>query len=137
MKFNLLLPIFTCIFFISCSKTEVVNQPKSKTDYYPILSAISPKTALAGDSIISKVRCGFYEYFADISFLGFEIEEPASNQFNIKAKASYKNINYNISLPVVMIADQRLALPTPSTGRYILKFYSLDNLVQTDTVQVN
>jgi len=124
-----------CFTLTSCKKLN--DKPESKMDYIPINSATTPRTSIQGQAIHSRVNCGFYEHFADITFLNFEVNESIPRQFEIRARAFYDNIQYDISLPVVSTFDTTLAIQTPSSGQYILKFYSFDELVQTDTVQVN
>lgn len=80
---------------------------------------------------------GFYSYNADVTFLNFEVEEKSAKQYQIRAKGFYDNINYGISLPVVMTFDSTVFIKPVATGQYLLKFYSGSQLVQTDTVQVN
>jgi hypothetical protein len=121
----------------ACKKTNDISRPKSKTDYVPIISANSPTQVTQGQLITSLVKCGFTEYFADITFINFEIKEPLLRHYDIKAKAFYNNIIYDYSLPVFMTFDTTLTLQTPTKGQYILRFYKFNKLVETDTVQVN
>jgi hypothetical protein len=124
-----------CFALTSCKKSN--DKPTSKTDYIPINSATTPRASIQGQAIRSRVNCGFYEHFADITFLNFEVNERNARQYEIKAKGFYDNIQYGTSLPVVSTFDTTLVIQAPSVGQYILKFYSFDELVQTDTVQVN
>ena len=82
---------------------------------------------------------GFYDYFADITFLNFEVRQSQPKQYDIRAKAFYNNITYGISLPVVSTFDTTMTLQTSASGpgKYLLKFYSFNQLVQIDTVEVN
>jgi hypothetical protein len=130
--------LFTCLFcltVISCKKSA--DRPKSKTDYIPINSAITPQSITLGQDIKSRVNMGFYSYSADVTFLNFEVKETVAKQYEIRAKGFYDNINYEISLPVVMTFDTTLSIRPTETGKHILKFYSSSQLVKTDTVQVN
>lgn len=135
MKFPFFITLL--IFFVTTSCTKSKIQPKSKTDYIPIISANSPDTVNYGQSITAVVTCGFYDHFADITFLNFEVKENAPKQFEIRAKAFYDNIQDGISLPVVSIFDTSLIINTTTSGQYFLKFYSFNQLVQTDTIRVN
>lgn len=119
----------------SCKKSP--DRPKSKTDYIPINSAITLRNITFGQDIKSRVNIGFYSYSADITFLNFEVKETVARQYDIRAKGFYDNINYEISLPVVMTFDTTLSIRPTETGQHILKFYSSSKLVKTDTVQVN
>jgi hypothetical protein len=135
MRLFILLAITICLTATACKKSN--DNPKSKTDYIPIISANSPSNVTQGQPIVSHVKCGFYEHFADITFLSFDIQENLPGQYAIKAKAFYDNIMYRYSLPVVSTFDTTLTLQTPTTGQYILKFFSFNQLVETDTVLVN
>jgi len=119
----------------SCEKS--VDRPKSRTDYIPINSAITPRNVILGQEITSRVNIGFYSYSADVTFLNFEVKETVPRQYDIRAKGFYNNINYEISLPVVMTFDTTLSIQPTSTGQYIFRFYSSSKLVQSDTVLVN
>jgi hypothetical protein len=90
-----------------------------------------------GQDITSRVNIGFYNYSADVTFLNFEVKETVPRQYDIQAKGLYDNINYEISLPVVMTFDTTLSIRPTTTGQYILRFYNSLKLVQSDTVQVN
>lgn len=124
-----------CLVMTSCKKS--VDRPKSRTDYIPINSAITPRKVILGQEITSRVNIGFYSYSADVTFLNFEVKEIVPRQYDIRAKGFYNNINYEISLPVVMTFDTTLSIQPTSTGQYILRFYSSSKLVQSDTVIVN
>ena len=134
MRYFLVLTVLS-IFWTSCRKAN--DQPQSKTDYIPINAASTPQNVALGQPILSRVNCGFYEHFADITFLNFEVTEVLPKQFEIRAKALYDNINYGISLPVVSTFDTTLTIQTPTAGQYILKFYTSKQLIEADTVQVN
>lgn len=124
-----------CLMMSSCKKTA--DRPKSKTDYIPINSALTVRNVTLEQDIISRVNLGFYSYTANVTFLGFEVKEAMARQYDIRAKGFYDNINYEISLPVVMTFDTTLSIRPIATGQHILRFYSSSQLVQTDTVQVN
>jgi hypothetical protein len=137
MRLFYLLVTLISLIIPACKKTNDTSRPKSKTDYIPIIYANSPTLVRQGQLIRSRVKCGFAEYFADITFLNFEIKEPLLRHYDIRAKAFYNNIIYDYSLPVVMSFDTTLTLQTPTTGQYILRLYNFNQLVETDTVQVN
>ena len=83
---------------------------------------------------------GFYDHFADITFLNFEVKESQPKQYDIRAKAFYDNIAYGISLPVVSTFDKTMTLQTSTSGpgKYLLKLtHRFNQLVQVDTVVVN
>ena len=123
--FYLLAALF--LFAFSCKKTG--ERPQSKTDFLPINFAVTPASITQGEPIVSHVNCGFYDSFADIYFLGFELKEGLAKQYDIKAKAFYDNIQHRISLPVVSTFDTTLTLQTPEAGLYILRFYSFETVV--------
>lgn len=135
MKLLYFFAAISCVMSTSCKKTN--DNPKSKTDYIPINSASTPRTVTQGQPILSRVNCGFYEHFADIKFLNFEVKKGLPRQYEIRAKAFYDNIIYGFSLPVVKTFDTTLTLQTPISGQYILKFYSFNKFIQADTVEVN
>ena len=137
MRLFYLLVTLISLIIPACKKTNDTSRPKSKTDYIPIISANSPTQVTQGQLIRSRVKCGFTEYFADITFLNFEIKEPLLRHYDIKAKAFYNNIIYGYSLPVHMTFDTTLTLQTPTKGQYILRLYNFNKLVETDIVQVN
>jgi len=124
-----------CLAVSSCKKSA--DRPKSNTNYIPINSANTPHIIAFGQDIKSRVNLGFYSYRADVTFLGFEVKEAASRQYDIRAKGFFDNINYEFSLPVVMTFDTTLSIRPTASGQHILRFYSSSQLVQTDTVQVN
>ena len=135
MRLILLLAGILCITVISCKKST--DRPKSKTDYIPIISAITSPNVALGQTIKSKVKMGFYSLSASVTFLNFDVKETTERQYDIRAKGFFDNINYEISLPVVMTFDTTLSIRPTITGQHILRFYSASQLVQTDTVQVN
>ena len=135
MRTILFFAFIFCLVVTSCKKS--VDRPKSKTDYIPINSAITPKNVILGQDITSRVNIGFYNYSADVTFLNFEVKETVPRQYDIQAKGLYDNINYEISLPVVMTFDTTLSIRPTTIGQYILRFYNSSKLVQSDTVQVN
>src|SRR4051812_24387898 len=51
-----------CLTATSCRKHN--ENPKSKTDYIPIITANSPTRVTQGEPIQSQVTCGFYEHSA-------------------------------------------------------------------------
>ncbi len=133
-SFLLLISAF-CFIATSCKKT--IDKPKSKVDYIPIISATTTPNVTLGQEIKSLVKMGFYDHTANVTFLNFEVKETAVKQYEVRAKGFYDNINYEISLPVVMIFDSTVFIRPATTGQYLLKFYSASQLVQTDTIQVN
>lgn len=135
MKLSLLLISAFSLTISSCKKNN--DRPKSKTDYIPIISSQTPREISLGEEIKSRVTIGFYNYTADVTFLNFEIKEKPEKLFEIRAKGFYDNINYELSLPVVMTFDSTVSIRPATTGQYLLKFYSGSHLVQTDTVLVN
>ncbi len=137
MKLFFILAICISLTNIGCKKNDRNERPTSKTDYIPIVSANSPAQVTQGQPIQSRVKCGFTEYFADITFLNFEVKQSLPRQYDIRAKAFYNNIIYDYSLPILMTFDTTLTLETSSKGQYLLKFYSFQQWVETDTVQVN
>jgi len=80
---------------------------------------------------------GFYTYSADVTYIGFEVKEVTSRQYDIRGKGFFDNIKYEFSLPVVLTFDTTLSIRPTTSGQHILRFYSSSKLVQTDTVQVN
>lgn len=135
MKLSLLLISAFCLTVVSCKKTN--DRPKSKTDYIPIISSQTPRNVSLGQEIKSRITMGFYSYNADVTFLNFDVKEAGAKQYEIRAKGFYDNINYEVSLPVVMTFDSTVSIKPTINGQYFLKFYSGSQLVQTDTVQVN
>lgn len=134
MKLCYLPVVFISLISINCKKRD---RPASKIDYIPILSANSPAQVTQGQPIQSLVKCGFASYSAEITFLNFEIKEILPRQYEVRAKAFYDKIMYKYSLPVVMTFDTTLTLQTPVRGQYILRFYDFNQLVASDSVQVN
>ncbi len=135
MKLLLLLISAFCLTMTSCKKNT--DRPKSKTDYIPIISTQTPREISLGGEINSRVTMGFYNYAADVTFLNFEIKEKPEKLYEIRAKGFYDNINYELSLPVVMTFDSTVSIRPAATGQYLLKFYSGSHLERTDTVLVN
>ncbi len=132
LSFSILL--FTLTFY-SCTKKEDIV----KTFYgnLPIVSTNTPTTALVGQNIISNVRCELSSIGGSVIFQGFDVKETAPRQFNLTAKALYKDWNTQISMPVIWTLDTTSNINALTTGRYILNFYNSTQLVKSDTVQVN
>src|SRR5438128_1364340 len=130
MRLNFLLLAIPCLASICCNKSNACGD--SKTDFIPIITAASPTTVRQGEPIQSKVTCGFYEYFADVTFLRFDVTQTLQRQYEVRAKARYSDIMQAYSLPVVSVFDTTLTLPTPVTGQYLLNFYNANKLVETD-----
>jgi hypothetical protein len=135
MRFSFLFVAVFCLLVSACRKSP--ERPKSRTDYIPINSAVTPRNVALGQEIKSQVNLGFYSYSADVTFRNFEVKETAARHYEIRAKGFYNNINYEISLPVVMTFDAMLSIQPTVAGQHILHFYSSSQLVQADTVQVN
>jgi hypothetical protein len=135
MRYTFFIVAILCLIVSACKKSP--DRPQSKIDFIPINSAITPRTAVLGQDIKSQVNMGFYSYSADVTFLNFEVKETVARQYEIRAKGFYRNINYEISLPVVMTFDTTLSIRPTVGGQHILRFYNHSQLIQADTVQVN
>ena len=131
---SLLIVLFTFSFY-SCSKKEDIV--KTFNGNLPIVSTSTPTRALVGQNIISNVRCELSSISGSVIFQGFDIKETATRQFNLTAKALYKDWNLQISMPVIWSLDTTSNINATTTGRYILNFYNTTQLVKSDTVQVN
>ena len=131
---SLLIVLFTFSFY-SCSKKEDIV--KTFNGNLPIVSTSTPTRALVGQNIISNVRCELSSISGSVIFQGFDIKETATRQFNLTAKALYKDWNLQISMPVIWTLDTTLNINATTTGRYILNFYNSTQLVKSDTVHVN
>ena len=131
---SLLIVLFTFIFY-SCSKKEDIV--KTFNGNLPIVSTSTPTRALVGQNIISNVRCELSSISGSVIFQGFDIKETATRQFNLTAKALYKDWNLQISMPVIWSLDTTSNINATTTGRYILNFYNSTQLVKSDTVHVN
>ena len=131
---SLLIVLFTLTFY-SCTKKEDIV--KTFNGILPIVSTSTPTRALVGQNIISNVRCELSSISGSVIFQGFDIKETATRQFNLTAKALYKDWNTQISMPVIWTLDTTSNINATTTGRYILKFYNSTQLVKSDTVQVN
>jgi hypothetical protein len=138
MAFMKLLPLliipFALIFF-SCNKREDIV--KTFNGNLPIVSTSTPTTALVGQNIISNVRCELASISGSVIFQGFDIKEITARQFNLSAKALYKDWNTQITMPVIWTLDTISNIKATTPGQYILKFYNSTQLVKSDTVQVN
>ncbi len=133
---NFHLILLSCILTtISCNKKNDIIQ--SFTGNLPIASTNSPTTAIAGQSIISNVRCELSSISGSVIFQGFDIKEVSTRQFNINGKAFYKDWNTQIALTVIWTLDTTASIKTTTTGKYILNFYNATQLFKSDTVQVN
>ena len=131
---SLLIVLFTFSFY-SCSKKEDIV--KTFNGNLPIVSTSTPTRALVGQNIISNVRCELSSISGSVIFQGFDIKETATRQFNLTAKALYKDWNLQISMPVIWSLDTTSNINATTTGRYILNFYNATQLVKSDTVHVN
>lgn len=131
---SLLIVLFTLTFY-SCTKKEDIV--KTFNGNLPIVSTSTPTTALVGQNIISNVRCELSSISGSVIFLGFDINETAPRQFNLTAKALYKDWNTQITMPVMWTLDTTSNINATTAGLYILKFYNSSQLVKSDTVQVN
>lgn len=130
----LLIVLFTLTFY-SCTKKE--DTVKTFNGNLPIVSTSTPTTALVGQNIISNVRCELSSISGSVIFQGFDIQETAPRQFNLTAKALYKDWNTQITMPVMWTLDTTSNINATKTGLYILNFYNSSQLVKSDTVQVN
>jgi len=135
MKYLPLLAIVFALTFCSCNKNEDIVQTFNGN--LPIVSTSTPITVLVGQNIISRVRCELNSISGSIVFQGFEIKEVTSRQFNLSAKALYKDWNTQIAMPVIWTLDTTSNIKATTPGRYILNFYNSTKLVKSDTVQVN
>lgn len=126
--------LFTLTFY-SCTKKEDIV--KTFNGYLPIVSTSTPTTALVGQNIISNVRCELSSISGTVIFQGFDIKETTTRQFNLTAKALYKDWNTQITMPVIWTLDTTTNINATTSGRYILNFYNSTQLVKSDTVQVN
>lgn len=126
--------LFTLTFY-SCTKKEDIA--KTFNGNLPIVSTSTPTTALVGQNIISKVRCELSSISGTVIFQGFDIKETSTRQFNLTAKALYKDWNTQITMPVIWTLDTTTNINATTSGRYILNFYNSTQLVKSDTVQVN
>jgi hypothetical protein len=135
MKHLSLLIILLALTFYSCSKKEDIV--KTFNENLPIVSTSTPNTALVGQNIVSNVRCELSSISGTVIFQGFDIKEVTTQQFNLNAKAIYKDWNTQIGMPVMWTLDTTSNIRATTTGRYILNFYNSTQLVKSDTVQVN
>ena len=135
MKHLPLLIIPFALTFCSCNKREDIV----KTFYgnLPIVSTSTPRTALVGQDIISNVRCELSSISGSVIFQGFEIKEVTTRQFNLTAKALYKDWNTKVTMPVIWTLDTTSNVKATTTGQYVLNFYNSTQLLKADTVQVN
>lgn len=134
MRFFTAFVIFS-LTICSCNKKNDIV--KTFAGNLPIVSTNSPATVLAGQNIISKVRCELPSLSGSVYFQGFDIKEVSPRQFNIAAKALYKYWNTQIGMPVMWTLDTTANIKTTVTGKYILNFYNSTQLAKSDTVQVN
>lgn len=135
MKYLRLLVIVFALIFFSCDKKEDIV--KTFNGNLPIVSTSTPVTILVGQNIISRLRCELYSISGSVVFQGFDIKEVTFRQFNLSAKALYKDWNSQITMPVIWTLDTTSTIKATTTGRYILNFYNSTQLVKSDTVQVN
>lgn len=129
MKYSAILIVIFC----SCSKQQSVS---TFSGNLPIVSTSTPKTALVGQGIISNVRCELTSVSGSLEFQGFNINEVTNRQYNLSAKALYKNWRSDVALPVVWTLDTTLSIKPTTTGQYVLHFYNATQLVKSDTVEV-
>ena len=135
MKQLSVLIIFFVLEFYSCNKKDDIV--KTFNGNLPIVSTITPSTALVGQTIVSNVRCELSSISGSVIFQGFDIKETATRQFSVTAKALYKEWNTQIAMPVIWTIDTTSNINATTIGRYILNFYNSTQLVKSDTVQVN
>ena len=135
MMRRLTLLIFFALPFFSCKKKEDII--KTFIGNLPIVSSNSPLTSAVGQNIISQVRCQLPSISSSVFFQGFEIKEVSAQQYNITAKALYKDWNTQIALGVLWTHDTTISIHTTVTGKYILNFYNSVQNFKSDTVQVN
>ena len=126
--------LFVLTFYACTKKEDVAKTFKGKL---PIVSTSTPTMALVGQNIISHVRCELSSISGTIIFQGFDIKETGTRQFNVTAKALYKDWNTQITMPAIWTLDTTSTIKATTTGRYILYFYNSTQLVKSDTVQVN
>jgi len=127
--------ILFCFLIFSCTKTNQVSEPF--VGYIEIDSTNTVKTIPVGQNIKSIIRLVIPSISGETTFLGFEVVESPVKIFSIKAKALYKPWFGQLSLQVYQTFDTTISIKTNLPGRHILNFYNSNNLLKSDTVQVN
>ena len=133
----LFIRIITCLILFGCDKNHDAEIVKTFNGDLPIVSTLTPTTAIAGQEIRSRVTCELTSISGSVFFQGFEVRETSAREFSFSAKALYKDWNMQIGMPMMWTLDTVVSIPTTIRGTYLLKFYNASHLVKSDTVQVN
>jgi hypothetical protein len=131
-----ILKVLICLLtIISCTKKDDIIQ--TFTGNLPIVRTNTATTATVGQDIVTNIRCELGSLSGSVYFQGFDIKENGEKQFDISAKALYKDWNTQIGMPVMWTLDTTANIKTTTAGKYILNFYNSNKLFKSDTVQVN
>ncbi|HEX5153645.1 MAG TPA: hypothetical protein VFW07_19500 [Parafilimonas sp.] len=87
---NILLPVYL-LTVMSCSKKDDIR--KTFTGNLPIVNTITPVSIIAGQNIVTNIRCELSMISGTVYFKGFYIKATGNKQFNISARAFYKDWN--------------------------------------------
>lgn len=118
---------------ISCTKPD--KKPDKILVDLQITHTESPISLLKGQDIISKIKC----QAPDLCYMFSHIDskEVSTRQFEIRAKATYPNDPNVFCAQALYTVDTTVKIHPTSKGQYLLRFYKENQLLQTDTVQVN
>ncbi len=120
---------------VSCRKSGI-EQNTVFVDLW-FVSVNTSKNVSAGQDIISQVTCSGSDLC--YRFSHFEIKEPYPREFYITAKATYPNPKKGdiVCLQTIYNKDTSVSIPASAAGKYVLHFLNDDEVIKTDTVQVN
>lgn len=128
MQQSLFLIALACAMILGCTKED---EPKEKVADLHIIATTTPASILKGEEILSKVKC----QGPDLCYsLRFDITEVSARQFEIRAKALHRG---NVCALALYSVDTIARIQATANGQYLLRFYNANQLVKTDTVQVN
>ena len=118
--------------WVACDKEKQDND--SRLIPLTITATDSPESISKGETIVSNIRCSGTDLC--YKFEKFEITGKASRVFEVRAKATYPQ--QPVACPqAIYNIDTTLAIPTTSSGQYVIRFYNENDLFKTDTVIVN
>ena len=128
--------LFTALFFTACLKSNTSPEPDRVYEYLSFYHVQGPDTVSVSDTITYQIRVGGQK--ACYRLEGYEGQESAANQYDIRAVGSYPNPVLGDTLGCVgnYIKDTTVRFTPRGSGKQIFRFYNMSTLFRADTVFV-
>ena len=115
----------------ACEKTETAKPGPVLTDL-PFTKTTTPPNQTQQEGIVSQVKA--YCPNSCCKFSKIDVKETATREFDIRLKAT---VTGEVCLQVIYNVDTTVKVNAATKGKYLLRFYTQQQLFKTDTVQVN